>query len=107
MREEMQRWYDKYQMPILVTEFGADTLEGNHSWPAESFSEEYQVEIIDGFCKAFDALDFCIGEQVWNFADFKTKQGLMRPRGNRKGVFTKDRQPKMAAHYLRQRWAKK
>ena len=107
MREEMQRWYDKYQMPILVTEFGADTLEGNHSWPAETFSEEYQVEIIDGFCKAFDALDFCIGEQVWNFADFKTKQGLMRPRGNRKGVFTKDRQPKMAAHYLRQRWAKK
>jgi len=26
---------------------------------------------------------------------------------NHKGVFTRDRQPKMAAHFLRERWAKK
>lgn len=107
VRDEMKRWYAKYNIPILVTEFGADTIEGNHCWPPETFSEEYQVEIIDRFCKAFDSLDFCIGEQVWNFADFRTKQGLLRPRGNRKGVFTRDRQPKMAAHYLRRRWENK
>jgi beta-glucuronidase len=28
----------------------------------------------------------------------------MRVGGNRKGVFTRDRQPKAAAHALRQRW---
>ena len=44
------------------------------------------------------------GEHVWNFADFKTKQGINRIRGNRKGIFTKDRQPKLAAFYLRERW---
>ena len=44
---------------------------------------------------------------VWNFADFKTKQGLIRAKGNSKGVFTRDRQPKLAAHYLRERWEKK
>jgi len=45
-----------------------------------------------------------IGEQVWNFADFQTSQGIMRVQGNKKGVFTRDRKPKMAAHALRERW---
>jgi beta-glucuronidase len=45
-----------------------------------------------------------VGEQVWNFADFQTSQGIMRVQGNKKGVFTRDRKPKMAAHMLRERW---
>ena len=48
-----------------------------------------------------------IGEQVWNFADFKTRDGVMRARGNRKGVFTRERQPKTAAFFLKDRWANK
>ena len=104
MKEELQKWYDQYKKPIIVTEFGADTIEGLHSIPEESFSEEFQLEYIKENCKAFDEYDFCIGEHVWNFADFKTKQGLTRVRGNRKGVFTKDRQPKLSAHFLRKRW---
>ena len=51
-----------------------------------------------------DSLPFIAGEHVWNFADFKTKQGVIRVRGNRKGIFTRERQPKMAAHWLRRRW---
>ena len=45
-----------------------------------------------------------IGEHVWNFADFATTANTMRVVGNRKGVFTRDRQPKMAATALRMRW---
>ena len=56
--------------------------------------------------RVFDALDFVAGEHVWNFADFKTKEGVKRFRGNRKGVFTKDRNPKLVAHYLKERWGK-
>ena len=45
------------------------------------------------------------GLHVWNFADFKTGQGIIRMGGmNLKGVFTRDRRPKMAAHFLRSRW---
>ena len=47
-----------------------------------------------------------IGEQVWHFTDFQTSQGIMRVQGNKKGVFTRERKPKMAAHYLRERWLK-
>ena len=101
---EIEKYYNGFGKPIIVTEFGADTIEGLHAIPCESFSEEFQKEYLEECCKAFDECSFCIGEQVWNFADFKTKQGLTRIRGNRKGVFTKDRQPKMAAQYLRERW---
>ena len=48
-----------------------------------------------------------VGEQVWNFADFATTSGIMRVGGNKKGVFTRDRQPKAAAHALRLRWRDK
>ena len=107
MKEEIVKFYKGFNKPIIVTEFGADTIEGLHSIPSESFSEEFQKEYLEENCKAFDECEFCIGEQVWNFADFKTKQGLTRIRGNRKGVFTKDRQPKLSAHFLRKRWLKK
>ena len=40
-----------------------------------------------------------------NLADFKTAQAIKRPGGlNHKGVFTRDRRPKAAAHLLRARW---
>lgn len=104
---EMEKYYNGFKKPIIVTEFGADTIEGLHALPSESFSEEFQKEYLEENCRAFDDCPFCIGEQVWNFADFKTKQGVKRIRGNRKGVFTKDRQPKMAAYYLKDRWKNK
>ena len=50
---------------------------------------------------------FVAALRVWNFADFKTGQGIIRMSGlNLKGVFTRDRRPKMAAHFLRSRWAR-
>ena len=107
LKNELVKYHDLYKCPVVITEFGADTVEGNHSLPSESFSEEFQVEYLDENCKVFDELDFVIGEHVWNLADFKTKQGLTRVRGNRKGVFTRDRQPKLAAHFLRKRWESK
>ena len=106
MTAELELWHDVFGKPIIVAEFGADTVEGLHALPAETFSEEFQRDYIEQCCLAFDECDFCVGEHVWNFADFKTKQGVNRVRGNRKGVFTKERQPKLAAHYLRERWRK-
>ena len=46
--------------------------------------------------------------QVWNFADFAAVQSIMRVGGlNMKGVFTRARAPKMAAHVLREFWGSK
>ncbi len=107
LKDELAGWYKKYGKPILITEFGADTIEGLHSLPSETFSEEFQKEFYKEYGEVFDDMPFIIGEHVWNFADFKTKQGIIRVKGNRKGVFTRDRQPKMAAHFLKERWEEK
>ena len=104
LRKEIENFHNAYKKPVILSEFGADTIEGIHSLPSESFSEEFQLELIEETCNVLDELPCCIGEHVWHLADFKTKQGLTRIRGNRKGVFTRDRQPKMVAHFLRRRW---
>ncbi len=105
LEDELRRWHEKYpDKPLMVCEYGADAVAGVHSLPSVMFSEEYQAEFLDTYHKVFDALPFFVGEQVWNFADFATAQNAMRVQGNKKGVFTRDRQPKAAAFLLRRRW---
>jgi beta-glucuronidase len=101
---ELTPWHAHYKKPLIVSEYGADTIAGFHAVPPVMFSEEYQCALLENFHRGFDRLDFVIGEHVWNFADFATKQGITRAIGNKKGVFTRQRQPKAAAHLLRQRW---
>jgi beta-glucuronidase len=107
LKTDLEKWHVKYGKPVLLSEFGADAMAGFHTLSPQMFSEEFQVELLREYCETLDELDFIIGEHVWNLADFMTKQGINRVIGNRKGVFTRDRQPKMAAHYLRERWTGK
>ncbi len=102
-REEMALWAGDGK-PIIMTEYGADTYPGNHQLPAQPWSEEYQQEYLVANELVFDEFDEVVGEQGWNFADFMTTPGIMRVGGNKKGAFTRDRQPKLAAHHLRRRW---
>ena len=44
---------------------------------------------------------------IINFQTQETKMGVNRVDGNKKGVFTRNRQPKMAAYMLKDRWSKK
>jgi beta-glucuronidase len=100
---ELEAWA-AHGKPILITEYGADTVAGLHALPAQPWSEEYQVEYLEMNHRVFDRVDAVIGEHVWNFADFATRAGIMRVDGNKKGVFTRDRRPKAAAFALRRRW---
>ena len=104
MVNELTPWHQHFRRPLIISEYGADTIAGFHSDPPVMFSEEYQCAMLENSHRGFDRLDFVIGEHVWNFADFATKQGVTRVMGNRKGVFTRQRQPKAAAHMLRKRW---
>lgn len=101
--EELDFWA-RQDKPVMFTEYGADTVEGLHDTRAGMFSEEYQAEYFDRINAEIDKRDFFVGELLWNFADFATIQGPMRVGGNRKGIFTRDRRPKLAAHLLRRRW---
>ena len=102
--EELTAWAGEGK-PIIITEYGADTYPGLHSVVSGNpWTEEYQVEYLDMNHRVFDRIDAVVGEQMWNFADFATTSGIMRVGGNKKGAFTRDRQPKAAAHALRRRW---
>ena len=100
---ELDFW-EKQQKPVIITEYGADTLPGFHLSSPEMFSEEFQILYYKTINTELDKRSFVIGEHPWNFADFNTIQGPMRADGNRKGLLTRDRRPKMAAHYFRSRW---
>jgi beta-glucuronidase len=102
--EQELRGWARDNKPIIITEYGADTYPGLHSLGGQPWTEEYQIAYLDMNHRVFDRIEAVVGEQVWNFADFATTSGVMRVGGNRKGVFTRDRQPKAAAHALRRRW---
>ena len=104
LEAELHAWATTHGKPIIVTEYGADTMSGLHSTEGSLWSEEYQVALLETYHRVFDRIDAVVGEHVWNFADFATGPSFMRVDGNKKGVFTRDRRPKMAAHDLRRRW---
>ena len=102
---ELDKIHAAFKKPVIVTEFGADALTGHHAQPSEMFSEEYQAEMITLYHNLFKTRPYIVGEHVWNLCDFKTSQAVHRPGAlNHKGVFTRDRRPKMAAHKLRELW---
>jgi beta-glucuronidase len=104
LEAELRGWVDKHGKPILVTEYGADAMPGLHSVGAEPWTEDYQAALLETYHRVFDRVDAVTGEHVWNFADFATAPSIIRVEGNKKGVFTRDRRPKAAAHLLRRRW---
>ncbi|MFR0614641.1 beta-glucuronidase [Lactobacillus porci] len=105
LSENIEHWHGRFpDKPLLFTEFGADTVAGLHNLEREPYSEEYQTDLIAAYFDVFDKYPYIIGEQLWNFADFKTSDSLIRVNGNLKGVFTRDRQPKQVAGLLKDRW---
>lgn len=104
LSKQIEEYYTKFNKPILLSEFGTDTISGLHRLPSVAFSEEFQVEFIQIYRTVLKKYDYIIGEHLWNFADFDTKQGITRIDGNKKGIFTRNRQPKMIAHILRKEW---
>jgi beta-glucuronidase len=104
LENELRGWAEKYKRPIIMSEYGADTVSGLHSVLALPWSEEFQAQFLDMYHRVFDHIEAMVGEHVWNFADFQTSVSIYRVDGNKKGVFTRDRQPKAGAHLLKERW---
>jgi beta-glucuronidase len=93
--------------PIMFTEFGADAVAGMHSQPPEMWTEEYQADMVEMYIRVLETFPYIFGTHPWAFADFRTSQSIMRVGAlNHKGVFTRDRRPKLAAHRVRQLWSR-
>jgi beta-glucuronidase len=80
-------------------------MPGHHAQPPELFSEEYQADLLAAQIELMNRKSYVAAQHVWNMCDFKTGQFIIRTNSmNFKGVFTRDRRPKLAAHRLRQLW---
>ena len=105
LERELDRVWATFKRPVIMTEFGADTMAGMHGHPNVMWTEEYQADYMRMHLEVAAARDYIAGMQVWNFADFAAVQSIMRVGGlNMKGIFTRTRQPKLAAQVLREFW---
>lgn len=103
--EELDNIYKEFEKPCMLTQFGASTIAGAHAIQSEMYTEEFQKDILEAYLNMANSKDFVAGMLVSNFADYKTPQSIIRLRGyNTKGVLTRDRRPKAAAHFLKERW---
>lgn len=90
MYNEIKKW-EQNNKPIIFMEFGCDTVSGVHKLPSVMWSEEYYTEFMSTYFSIFDKFNCVKGEQLRNFADFQTIEGIMRVNGNKKGIFTRNR----------------
>lgn len=105
LEADLNTWQDKYpDKPIIMTEYGADTIAGLHSAGVTPWSEEFQTDVYELYHRVFDRFKNVVGEQAWSFSDFQTSQHVFRVDGNKKGIFTRERKPKGVAQALRRRW---
>ena len=71
------------------------------------WSEEYQAALIRGYLEVAARKDYRCRHAGLELRRFRRGAGHMRVGGmNMKGVFTRTRTPKMAAHMLREYWAR-
>lgn len=103
---ELDTLFQQHGKPVMMTEFGVDTLPGMHSTSEQMFTEEYQSLFLERYITLLRSKAFVVGEHVWNFADFRTPQHFRRVVMNLKGVFTRAREPKSAAFRLREIWGR-
>ena len=88
--------------PIIITEFGAGAIAGVHKNPPEMWSEEYQAEMIKTYWKVLLSKNYVVGGHIWAFADFRVGQSPSRTTLNRKGIFTRTRDPKLSVGVVKE-----
>jgi beta-glucuronidase len=103
LNETLEELHKRYpDKPIIVTEFGADAIAGVHREPPEMWSEEYQAEFIKTYWKVLCLKEYVSGGHIWNFADFRVGQSPGRTTLNRKGIFTRTRDPKLSVRVVKE-----
>ena len=114
IQNDLNNWKKAYATkPIIISEYGADTIPGLHSDPPVIYTEEFQSDFYTAYHGVFDQFSSIqhpntgsmIGELVWNMYDFATDQSVTHVNGlSYKGIFTRQRQPKAAASVIKTRY---
>lgn len=93
--------------PLIMSEFGAAAIYGNHTFDNLKWTEEYQEELLSYCIEAFHRSPMVCGMFVWQFCDMLTAKevGLSRARHfNNKGILNEYRKPKSAYFAIKERY---
>ena len=86
--------YTKFKKLLILSEYGADTVPGNHAQSPNMFSEAYQADMLEQYSRILRKKPYVVWEHAWNMCDFKISQGVRRVGSlNLKGLFTRDLHP--------------
>jgi len=101
-------WENPYHKPLIMSEFGAEALYGNHGSKdtASSWSEEYQEQVYKDQLTMLKNIPFLRGVSPWVLADFRSPvRNLPRLQDgwNRKGLLS-DKGYKKKAWHVMQAW---
>ena len=104
-RPSCAAWAAKHGKPIIITEYGADTVAGPAlACAPQPWTEEYQADLLDDVPPRLRPRRRRRRRARVELRRLRDGAGVVRVDGNKKGVFTRDRRPKAAAHALRRRW---
>jgi beta-glucuronidase len=82
-------WSLKYDKPVVITEFGADALQGFHADNLTRFSEEYQANVYRKTVPMLRQIPQLRGMSPWILCDFRSPRRLLpnvQDGWNRKGL---------------------
>jgi beta-glucuronidase len=94
-------WQTTYDKPLIISEFGADALQGHHGDALTRWTEEYQASVYEHQIAMLEKIPFLRGITPWILMDFRSprrplpgiqdfwnRKGLVSERGDKKQAFS-------------------
>ncbi|HEX2933735.1 MAG TPA: glycoside hydrolase family 2 TIM barrel-domain containing protein, partial [Bacteroidales bacterium] len=97
-------WQIKYNKPVLISEFGADCLQGLHGDSLTRWSEEYQEDLYERTLKMLSKIPQVRGVTPWILCDFRSPRRMLpniQDGWNRKGLIGENGVKKKAFYVLK------
>jgi beta-glucuronidase len=98
-------WSFGYQKPVVISEFGADALQGFHADALTRFSEEYQEDLYRKTLAMLEKIPQWRGTTPWILVDFRSPRRPLpnvQDGWNRKGLIGENGTKKKAFYVLKE-----
>ena len=92
--------------PVIITEFGADALQGLHGGLTDKGTEEYQAYVYERQIETLRSISYIKGMTPWILYDFRCPRRTAAIQGyyNRKGLLSEDKKYKKPAFEVLKRF---
>lgn len=94
------------QKPVIITEFGADALQGHHGTVTDKGTEECQAYVYERQVETLSKISYIKGMTPWILYDFRCPRRMhyLQKYYNRKGLCSADKKYRKPAFYVLQKF---